>query len=52
MTDWDCELSKFSDSRSKDNADNVHNIQDAVIDQAAEDGAGNQGPPDTIPSNI
>ena len=32
--------------------DNVHNVQDSVVDQAAADGAGNQGLPHIIPSNV
>ena len=50
--DFDSEVSEFTDSESEDDVDNVHNVQNVVVDLAAENDAGNQGPPDTIPSNI
>ena len=43
IRDSDFKLSKFNNSESEDNVDNVHNVQDEAVDQAAEDGAGNQG---------
>ena len=51
MGDSDFKLSKLTNIESED-GDNVYNVHDVVVDQAAEDGAGNQCLPDTIPSNI